>query len=103
MGKRITRRTSITEIMTNFFAKCTKISLVRPGPLTHISCVLVATGGNSQHLLPKLPRLRKVSAEFGRKIREEVKYTRRARLREHARRVFITLTYLLPSKSLLVF
>ena len=32
VGKKITGRTCITEIITNFFAKYTKICLVRPGP-----------------------------------------------------------------------
>ena len=57
--------------------------------------MLYTIGANSQYMLLKFPRLRKVSAEFRRKIRHGAKYTRRARLGEHATRVFSMLSYFL--------
>ena len=45
------------------------------------------------YMLLKFPRLRKVSAEFRRKIRHKAKFTRRARLEQHARRVFSAVSY----------
>ena len=80
-----------------FLAECVELQVMF-GQLIIITTtnVWVAIGANSRYSLSKFPRLRKVSAEFGRKIRRGAKYTRRVRLNEHATHVFSMLSYFLP-------
>ena len=43
VGKKISGRACITEMMTNFFANYTKICLVRPGPNCRFSALAIPT------------------------------------------------------------